>query len=1104
MAEDFGLKATVTADSSGYKKGLTDAQNATKKFSSTLSGMIQGLGKNGLVGALGAVGLASSGLTATLGAVKKIAQTVAKAVNECTEAYKNQLLVERALDTAIENSPFITGQSSQALKDFASEMQRVSNIGDEEIIPMMTKLIASGRTEAEVMQIIATATDMSASGAISFETAITQLNQTMNGSVGRLGQQYAQLQGLTEEELKNGKAVEILGDKYKGLAQATIDTSKQLKNIKGDFKEAIGEFTLPTSDMWNRFWSGFYEKGIEVINLFNEHFDKTIVGKGIAGSLETELKKLTDARERRLYSEDEIHLLSDQQVKALKDYLESLKKLNDEQQVLLKTAQDEIEARAFLANLYAEMDKEEAERQKKLQEQKDLEQTIIDLKQKYNDKIKEQKAQWDNILQVTGTAVSNEEKLKFYEDQLVAIMTESGGQITKNNQYYKDQMAIIEALRATLVEVKEVVEETAEVVAEETEKYKTLFDLIREGFANSLKKQEEMVNDWSSFADTTLTALTNGFSEMFMLIGQSLVEDSIGFKDFASVAIRSIQEILKGLSAQLTALATISLVTKQYGTAIKATAGATAALASAGALGGIANKMQQVNEATESANGSLEKFKENLQAIYNGEYASRPNTFSLVISQANSSIKEMRLEADRLYEIASQPLTMIKVADGNGGLKEVAANSKRNREIRKANEDYSKMIEAIQKATIELVKSVQTFSNETKQVVDNNKSVIESYQEYYTSISKYNELWLKGADIYDQVAYTMISSGMAVGDITKTITFQLEKYKAMMEAFKNEMKANAQTLTTSMYESFTSVGKNIGENIFNNILSGAGKTSFMKGMRDYIKKYVLQMAIYTESFTDKLADIGSRLVDAITSGSSRSLTTITKEISNLYDETARVAEQAEKVITKAFGNIEESVSSFGETITSFLESIQDLGGDIASQIVDGLSEGLSQSNFLDSMKKWIRNMMIQMVVYTDAMKTEVQEIGRRISQGITKGFTQTDLHEIRRDLSYIFDQATKKVGTIDTMLDGVFGYANGTNSAPSGLAIVGEAGPELVKFRGGEQVLNNRNTQKLIAEKGNAGSTFNVNFYETKDTTAFAMMSQLKQYQQQMVFNGVL
>jgi hypothetical protein len=38
---------------------------------------------------------------------------------------------------------------------------------------------------------------------------------------------------------------------------------------------------------------------------------------------------------------------------------------------------------------------------------------------------------------------------------------------------------------------------------------------------------------------------------------------------------------------------------------------------------------------------------------------------------------------------------------------------------------------------------------------------------------------------------------------------------------------------------------------------------------------------------------------------------------------------------------------------------------------------------------------------------------------------------------------------------GVPGFASGTGSAPAGMAWVGENGPELVNFRGGEQVIPN-------------------------------------------------
>lgn len=43
------------------------------------------------------------------------------------------------------------------------------------------------------------------------------------------------------------------------------------------------------------------------------------------------------------------------------------------------------------------------------------------------------------------------------------------------------------------------------------------------------------------------------------------------------------------------------------------------------------------------------------------------------------------------------------------------------------------------------------------------------------------------------------------------------------------------------------------------------------------------------------------------------------------------------------------------------------------------------------------------------------------------------------------------------------GYAGGTESARSGLAVVGENGPELIQFRGGERVIPNSETERLLS-----------------------------------------
>ena len=205
MADDYSISAKITADAIVYKKGIKQAQEASKSFSKTISGVVQGLGKSGLVGALGAVGLASNGLSTTLGTLVKVAKQVGQTINECTEYYRKQAIAEKQLEMAVQNNPLISGSSTKSLKAFASEMQKISNYGDEQLLPMMANLISLGRTENEVMRIMSTALDMSANGSMSLETAINQLNATLNGNIGRLGLQNAELKELTDAELKDAK-----------------------------------------------------------------------------------------------------------------------------------------------------------------------------------------------------------------------------------------------------------------------------------------------------------------------------------------------------------------------------------------------------------------------------------------------------------------------------------------------------------------------------------------------------------------------------------------------------------------------------------------------------------------------------------------------------------------------------------------------------------------------------------------------------------------------------------------------------------------------------------------------------------------------------------
>jgi len=176
-------------------------------------------------------------------AVFQAIKAVNAAIKETTELYRVQAKAEKQLEIAAKNNPLLNSQSVKELKNFASELQSISTVGDEQLLPMMAQLASAGRSQEEIQHIMSAALDVSASGMMSLDSAVTALNKTYSGSVGLLGNQIDGLKTLTKEELQNGKAVDIVAAKFKGMAQETAEatgSSEQLKNAVGDLKEEFG------------------------------------------------------------------------------------------------------------------------------------------------------------------------------------------------------------------------------------------------------------------------------------------------------------------------------------------------------------------------------------------------------------------------------------------------------------------------------------------------------------------------------------------------------------------------------------------------------------------------------------------------------------------------------------------------------------------------------------------------------------------------------------------------------------------------------------------------------------------------------------------------
>ena len=624
------------------------------------------------------------------------------------------------------------------------------------------------------------------------------------------------------------------------------------------------------------------------------------------------------------------------------------------------------------------------------------------------------------------------------------------------------------------------------------------------------KHQKERLKNIKYVTDAVKKLSKDGLEK----IGESLVKGGESWEDFKYEALDALAGVLEGIAAQLSAMATASLMAEDYKNAIIGFAGAAAALVAAGALKAVVSQMKDMKGSVDGITSSMQKFSEEMKQLLENisdtsSLLSGVNSIRTIIgtltNQLNSSMEGID-EYSKLYTNTQNKVirNSKNLSSAMGYFKSIkeyhplALTDEQMDKIDDYYNEYKKMelyTKELKTAYSTLIESVDNFNSSLLNSIEESRTLVRSYKEMYDSMNVLKE----------------ISSLGYSNELTTQMSYVYRKY---VQILHNAQFALIEQTKQALYEDLISAGNEIGSTLTDSIINGATKEEFLSSMKNYLKTNLIKLAIYTEEFNEKLADAGADLATALSSGSS--LTGVRNQLEELWVSASENAIKAEELLNEAFGDIaddidsssskvEDALTSLEKLIKSFKESITDLGGDIATNLVNGLANGLSESDFLSNMKTWLRKMIIQTVVYTDSMKAEIESIGKVISEGLSEGLSEDSLHKIRRDLSYIFFNTSRQMSSIDSILDSVFsGYATGTQNATAGLHLVGEAGPELVKFRGGEQVLNAGNTRQALGNISGNTNNFSVNFYDTKDTTAFSMLQQLRNYNRQMAVNGII
>lgn len=987
MADQYSVNAKFTADTSGFSSGVNKATKEATKFSKSIKDTIDRLGQNGLTKSLANITLATKGITGAFSGFTNAVKKVSASLKECTELYKKQAQAEIQLETAVKNNPLMSSEATDNLKNFASEMQKVSVHGDEELIPMLARLVASGRSEAEAMKIVKAALDIDASGTMDLNSAVNALNATMNGNIGTLGRQFGELKNLSAEELRAGNAVDILASKFKGLAEEsakTIGSAQQLSNAFGDLKENLGA-SLQAS------LTPFQNAVTSIITRINDAIAKTKEAEKVAESLEKgggDLKsakqnlaeyggKLVEARVRlaevNSQIEEQQRLLETANKRQKKNIENNISVLQGQ----LQFAQEAVDEAQALYDLAEKRYNEALALNEKTSEGSPIEdwgQVMLNNELALNNEIEALR----KSAEIRGENLSLQDELNTYIKYTEELMQQTNGAISEGHWYYDERLKIIKQ--------------------------------IQKAIKDSTKEEEESLDINKAIHDIKV-----------------------------ATAIK-LAEMDKERKAQLEAEReqkeqAVDEAQKNYDEAE-----------------GLENKvgaLKKLIEAQEKAGNSTTALRGKLLLLQAALVAMKGIQF--LVNLMNGVAKGFQKAGEIIVKVAGQ----IK-----GALTSIA------------NYDWDNMVDNLLKFEDKILTFFYTTLPKLPQMIS---SMIGSIANMFSQIADsidsntVSELILSILNsISDNIDSVVDSAGDIIGNIVTGLIDAVGKWiagggwKKLLKAFLNLQKKIEKVVVDNIDDIVDTIDKmlpDLVDTLIDSIVSASETLGKIIGP-------VLKI----------IGKLFNAILDVI----------LSDEVINSSIDTVGIL--IEKIITWIIENL---VPILLRIINAIVNKGPEVFPKLVNSVIDGFINGFKNADWKDAMKN---------------MSDTLEGIFKKALSVLTLGLSDLFMDTPNKDGTK--KTTEQKVGsTVAAVLTGglskLFGFATGVNNAPKGLALVGEKGPELIDFRGGERVYN-ANATKGIMQSGGTSNQFNVTFNNMQDTSAYAMINQLKAYNRQMAINGIL
>lgn len=172
----------------------------------------------------------------------EIGHAFLEVINEAAgaEATINQL------NQSLKASGDFSEQNVRAFQDLAEQLSKTSRFDDDLILSQVRLAKQFNTTNKEAAKLITAAVDLSAATGDDLSTSVRNLGQTLDGTVGRVGQLIPSLQGLTAEQLRSGAAIDVVAKRFKGFAESELKTFEgSVGEVKKSFLDLIKAIGAP-------------------------------------------------------------------------------------------------------------------------------------------------------------------------------------------------------------------------------------------------------------------------------------------------------------------------------------------------------------------------------------------------------------------------------------------------------------------------------------------------------------------------------------------------------------------------------------------------------------------------------------------------------------------------------------------------------------------------------------------------------------------------------------------------------------------------------------------------------------------------------------------